>query len=151
METLNKILQIARQRAEAKKLPYAGELTPLEASKVMELAPQARLVDVRSKAELDLVGRIPQANHIEWSFYPGWAPNPDFGAQLKAQVDHEALVMFICRSGSRSHNAAVKASKAGFAEAYNVIEGFEGEAEPETRQRGKVSGWKAAGLPWVQG
>lgn len=151
MATLNKILQTARQRAESKSLPYAGELTPTEANAVLELAPSARLVDVRSKAELDLVGRIPQASHIEWSFYPGWVPNQDFSAQLEAQVDQEALVMFICRTGGRSHNAAVKASEAGFAEAYNVVEGFEGEADPETKQRGKINGWKAAGLPWTHG
>jgi rhodanese-related sulfurtransferase len=151
METLNKILQVARERALAKKLPYAGELTPLEASRVLELAPAAKLVDVRSQAELELIGKIPQAEHIEWSYYPGWAPNPDFGAQLDAQIDHEALVMFICRSGARSHKAAEKASEAGFAEAYNVAEGFEGDMDAQTRQRGRANGWKAAGLPWVQG
>ena len=115
MGTLNKILQTARERALSKGLPYAGELTPSEAYALLELAPQAKLVDVRSKAELELVGRIPEASHIEWSFYPGWTPNPDFSAQLQAQVDHEALVMFICRTGGRSHNASAKASEAGYA------------------------------------
>ena len=151
MGMLNKILQGARERAIAKSLPYAGELTPAEAYALLELTPNARLVDVRSKAELELVGRIPQASHIEWSFYPGWTPNPDFPAQLEAQVDREALVMFICRTGARSHNAAAQASAVGFAEAFNVIEGFEGAAEPDTKQRGKINGWKAAGLPWTNG
>src|SRR3546814_14449633 len=68
MGTLNKILQTARQRAEAKGLSYAGELTPAEAYTVLELVPQAKLVDVRSHAELDLVGKIPEAENIEWSF-----------------------------------------------------------------------------------
>jgi rhodanese-related sulfurtransferase len=151
MGTLNKILQNARERALTKGLPYAGELTPAEAYALLELTSNARLVDVRSKAELELVGRIPQASHIEWSFYPGWKPNPDFRAQLEAQVDREALVMFICRTGGRSHNAAAQASEAGFAEAFNVIEGFEGAADPETRQRGKINGWKVADLPWTHG
>lgn len=151
MGTLNKILQTARERALSKGLPYAGELTPSEAYALLELAPQAKLVDVRSKAELELVGRIPEASHIEWSFYPGWTPNPDFSAQLQAQVDHEALVMFICRTGGRSHNAAAKASEAGYAEAFNVIEGFEGAADPDSKQRGNINGWKAAGLPWTHG
>ncbi|HEU4709082.1 MAG TPA: rhodanese-like domain-containing protein [Methylophilaceae bacterium] len=150
METLNEILQIARERAEAKKLPYAGELTPEEAHRVLELASAARLVDVRSQAELYFVGRIPQAEHIEWAYYPGWAPNPAFTAQLEAQVNREALVMFICRSGARSHKAATMASEAGFPEAYNVAQGFEGDADP-AGHRGNVNGWKAAGLPWVQG
>lgn len=151
MESLNKILQQARQRALEKGLPYAGALTPVEAQQVLKLAPSAKLVDVRSRAELDLVGRIPEAVHIEWAFYPGWTPNPDFLSHLKMQIDQEALVMFICRTGGRSNNAAVAASAEGFSEAYNVLEGFEGEAEPASKQRGAINGWKAARLPWTHG
>lgn len=151
MESMTEILRAAKQRAQAKNLPYAGELTPAEASRLLELSATARLVDVRSKAELDLVGRIPQAAHIEWSYYPGWIPNPDFITQLKAEVNPDELVMFICRTGGRSHNAATKAVEVGYAEAYNVAQGFEGEADPESRQRGRINGWKAAGLPWIQG
>ncbi|HEY8355042.1 MAG TPA: rhodanese-like domain-containing protein [Methylophilaceae bacterium] len=151
METLNKILQVARQRAVERGLPYAGALTPVEAQQVLQKAPGARLVDVRSHAELDLVGRIPDAEHIEWAFYPGWKPNPDFISQLKMRVDPEALVMFICRSGARSNHAATAAAEAGYSEAYNVLEGFEGAADAGTGQRGKVNGWKAANLPWTNG
>lgn len=150
MKALTEILQRAKQRGQEQKLPYAGALTPQEAAKVLELAPEAKLVDVRSRAELDLVGKIPQSVHIEWSFYPGWQANPDFVNHLNMQVDREALVMFICRSGGRSHNAAALATQMGFAESYNVIEGFEGDIEPETKQR-KINGWKIAGLPWTHG
>jgi len=52
MESLNRILQHARQRAVDKGLPYAGALTPKEAQEVLQLAPSAKLVDVRSRAEL---------------------------------------------------------------------------------------------------
>lgn len=151
MESLNRILQHARQRAIEKGLPYAGALTPAEAQGVLKLAPSAKLVDVRSRAELELVGRIPGALHIEWSFYPGWIKNPDFLNHLNMQIDKEALVMFICRSGGRSNSAATVASAEGFAEAYNVLEGFEGEAEPSSKQRGAINGWKSAGLPWTHG
>jgi rhodanese-related sulfurtransferase len=151
MESLNKILQHARQRAAERGLPYAGALTPVEAQQVLQLAPSAKLVDVRSRAELDLVGRIPQAEHIEWAFYPGWTPNPDFASQLRMQVDPEALVMFICRTGGRSNHAATAAAEAGYTEAFNVLEGFEGEAEASSGQRGKINGWKAANLPWTHG
>ncbi len=149
MESLNRILQNARQRALDKGLAYAGALTPTEAQEVLNLVPSAKLVDVRSRAELELVGRIPQAVHIEWAFYPGWTPNPDFVNHLNMQIDKEALVMFICRTGGRSNNAATVASAEGFTEAYNVLEGFEGEAEPATKQRGAINGWKAAGMPWT--
>lgn len=147
METLSTILARAKQRAADKRLDYAGALTPDEAWQVLQSAPNAKLVDVRSHSELDLVGRIPQAAHIEWAFYPGWQPNPDFVAQLKSQVDTESLVMFICRSGGRSHKAADVAHQLGYTGAYNVLEGFEGDPDA-TAQRGKRNGWKAAGLPW---
>lgn len=149
METLTEILQKAKQRAQDKGLPYAGALTPAEAHALLQLTPNARLIDVRSKAELELVGRIPQALHIEWAFYPGWVANTDFAAHLEMQVDHEALVMFICRTGGRSHHAAATAQQHGFSEAYNVLEGFEGESDPQSKQRGGISGWKNAHLPWT--
>ena len=73
--------------------------------------------------------------------------NPDFAAQLNMQVDKEALVIFMCRTGGRSHNAAAIAAEMGFAEAYNMLEGFEGEANAD-KQRTLINGWKHAGLPW---
>ena len=149
MEPLSAILGRAQQRAQEKDLAYQGCLTPTEAYHVLQCAPLARLVDVRSRQELDMVGEIPGAVHIEWSFYPDWKPNPDFTAQLLMQVDRESLVMFICRSGIRSSDAAAIAAQAGFTESYNVLEGFEGVPEAGTGQRGKISGWKAAGLPWI--
>lgn len=149
MQTLTEILQKAKQRAQEKNLPYAGALTPAEANQVLQLTPNAKLVDVRSKAELELVGRIPQAAHIEWAFYPGWVANADFAAHLEMQVDREALVMFICRTGGRSHHAAALANQHGFSEAYNVLEGFEGESDPQSKQRGSINGWKIANLPWT--
>ena len=149
MQTLTQILENAKQRAQGGNLPYAGALTPQEAAKVLELVPSSKLVDVRSRAELDLVGKIPLATHIEWAFYPGWQPNPDFLTHLKMQLDAETLVMFICRTGGRSHHAAVLATQAGFTESYNVLEGFEGETEANSKQRGNINGWKAAGLPWT--
>ena len=146
---LSEILTLAQQRAKEMGLNYEGALTPSEAWQVMQLAPAAKLVDVRSRPELDLVGRIPQAAHIEWSFYPDWSPNPDFTAQLKMQIDPESLVMFICRSGARSNKAANAAHEAGYTEVYNVLEGFEGDPDHKKEQRGDVNGWRAAGLPWT--
>jgi rhodanese-related sulfurtransferase len=148
MTTLSEILDRAQQRARENGLPYAGSLTPAEAQQVRELAPAARLVDVRSRPELDLVGRIPGTAHIEWAFYPDMRPNPDFNAQLSQQIDREALVMFLCRTGGRSHNAAVTATQAGYTNCYNILEGFEGATDPATGQRGRINGWKVAGLPW---
>ncbi len=147
METMSKILERAKKRAEEAGLPYAGALTPVEAYELLQLTPHAKMVDVRTTAELELVGKVPEAAHIEWAFYPGMVANPDFATHLDMQIDKEALVIFMCRTGGRSHNAAVTAAKLGFTEAYNMLEGFEGEANAE-RQRTLINGWKHAGLPW---
>lgn len=149
MATLSEILARAQQRARQANLPYEGALTPVESWEVLQHAPNARLVDVRSRAEWDLVGVIPGAILIEWQTWPGWHPNPYFLQQLRQAVDRESLVMFICRSGARSHKAAEAATQAGWLDCYNVLEGFEGDRDRLTQQR-TVNGWKKAGLPWVQ-
>lgn len=150
MGKITEILQTAQARANGLDLPYEGALLPYEAHVLMTEAPAARLVDVRSQAERDLVGVIPGAINIEWQIYPGWALSPHFLTQFKQQVDHESLAMFICRSGARSHHAAMAAARAGYAGCYNVLEGFEGDLDKSVRQRNKLNGWRAAGLPWVQ-
>ena len=61
--------------------------------------------------------------------------------QLKQQVDPEALVLFICRSGARSHNAATAAAAAGYTQGYNVIDGFEGRKDTQNH-RDSVGGWR---------
>ena len=145
MNTLETILIAAAQRAKAKVLPYAGELTPQEAFDALQQE-ALTLVDVRSQAELDLVGRVPNAKHIEWAFYPGMLPNAEFSTQLQNLIDKNQLIVFMCRTGGRSHNAAVLASELGYI-AYNMLEGFEGVAN-EKKQRTLINGWKHAGLPW---
>lgn len=151
MTSLTATLAQAKRRAADKGLSYEGVLTPEEAWEILQAVPSAKLVDVRSRPELDLVGRIAQAEHIEWTFYPDWTPNPDFANQLKSQVDPESLVMFICRSGARSDKAAQAAHELGYPSAYNVMNGFEGDIDPTTQQRGQLNGWKASGLPWKHG
>lgn len=149
MGKLSEILALAQRRARELNLPYEGALTPAEAYEIWQLAPGATLVDVRTRAEFDFVGRIPGAVEIEWQSYPGYPLNPNFLNDLKQQVDRESLLMFICRSGNRSHRAAAAATEAGFPDCYNVLEGFEGDRDA-TGQRGKVGGWRLAGLPWHQ-
>ncbi|MER0170964.1 MAG: rhodanese-like domain-containing protein [Nitrosomonas sp.] len=149
METTVAILEKAQQRAQELGLPYKGALLPMEAYRVLQEHAQAQLVDVRSRAELDWVGRIPGATEIELRSYPNMQPNPNFLDQLIQQTDKTLPVLFICRSGARSNQAAAMAADMDFAECYNILEGFEGDRD-ENGQRGKASGWKAAGLPWVQ-
>jgi rhodanese-related sulfurtransferase len=144
---MEKIKKAARDRGTAKGLTYAGELLPAEAHNLMQAG--AKLVDVRTKPELQYVGRVPGALAVEWQTYPGNRPNAEFLAELAAAVPKDTPVMFLCRSGARSHSAAEAATRAGWKEAYNVLEGFEGDKDAE-QHRGSVGGWRKAGLPWTQ-
>jgi rhodanese-related sulfurtransferase len=147
--TDSNILEKARQRAKQMDLPYDGALTPQEAYAVLQQTPGAKLVDVRTRAEREWVGRIPGAVEIELLTYPGNRPNANFVKELEQQIGKDSPVMFICRSGGRSHNAAMMAMQAGYAESYNVLEGFEGDKDSEGHRNTK-GGWRAAGLPWTQ-
>ena len=59
------------------------------------------------------------------------------------------MLVLLCRSGKRSAAAAEAATKAGFSQVFNVLEGFEGDLDAQ-QQRGEQGGWKLWGLPWVQ-
>ena len=107
------------------------------------------MVDVRTRAEWDWVGRVPGALEIEWQTYPGGVPNPHFLAELRRAVTTESLLLFLCRSGARSSAAAKAATEAGFPDCFNVLEGFEGDKN-ELGRRNTVNGWRHAGLPWQQ-
>ncbi len=144
------ILSAAQARATEAGYPYRGALLPAEAHRLLELDPQARLVDVRTRPELDYVGRIPGAAALEWQRYPDGLPNPDFLRQLHALSNPQQPLFFICRSGARSHAAASAATTAGWQEAYNVLQGFEGDRDA-AGHRGTLGGWRFGGLPWIQG
>ena len=150
MGRISEILGAAQQRGMEPKLPYSGALLPGEAAELLALAPGACLIDVRSRAELDLNGTIPGVIHVEWRSWPGWVVNPHFIPQLRQLVDPEALLMFICRSGACSHQAVVASFNAGLANCYNVLEGFEGDLNKTTGHRNEINGWKLRGLPWIQ-
>ncbi len=147
-QDLAKIKQAAAERARQMKLPYAGALTPAEAHALMQAG--AKLVDVRTKPELLYVGRVPGSLVVEWQTYPGNQQNPAFLQQLAEVAEPGDALMFLCRSGVRSHSAAAAATQAGWRESYNVLEGFEGDKDGE-QHRNAVGGWRKAGLPWVQG
>jgi rhodanese-related sulfurtransferase len=151
MAPADEVASIRRRAAERKRelgLSYAGALTPAEAHALLQSG--AKLVDVRTKPEVLYVGRVPGSLLVEWQTYPGNAPNADFLAQLSREVKPGETLMFLCRSGQRSHWAAAAAADAGWPDSYNVLEGFEG-AKDAQQHRSTVGGWRKAGLPWVQG
>jgi rhodanese-related sulfurtransferase len=155
-----KPLSLGRALMVDKKPGYAGDVVPDEAWAMLEADPKAQLVDVRTTAEWNFVGRPDLASLgretclIEWQSYPSMAQNPQFvpaTAEAVAQegASRETPVFFLCRSGARSRAAAIAMTAAGFTQAYNIAGGFEGDLDAE-RHRGTRNGWKAAGLPWTQ-
>ena len=147
--TTETLIVKAREAARAQSLPFAGALSPADSHALLQAGADTVLVDVRSRAEWNYVGRIPNAIEIEWNQYPS-GRNPEFAAQLSAAVpDRTRPVLFICRSGGRSAAAAEAATALGYTQAINVLEGFEGDLDGSGR-RNTVSGWRKAGLPWSQ-
>ena len=126
---------------------YGGDVTPEQAARWVADG-EAVLVDVRSDAEREWVGFVPGALPVAWKQWPGMAPNPDFDTALRAAVPAGRKVVLLCRSGVRSVSAAKRATELGL-EAYNILEGFEGDADAEGH-RGHMGGWRLRGLPWQQ-
>jgi sulfur dioxygenase len=127
---------------------YAGDVS-CELAYAMWQRGEAVLVDVRTDAERDWVGFVPGAVPVAWKQWPGMAMNTQFDAELRAAVPTGLKVVLLCRSGVRSIAAAKRATELGL-EAYNILEGFEGD--PDTHaHRGARGGWRKHGLPWRQG
>lgn len=127
---------------------YAGDITAQLAFDWMQSG-EAVLVDVRTDAEREWVGYVPGAISVAWKQWPGMTMNMSFEESLKAAVPEGKKVVLLCRSGVRSVAAARCASALGLP-AYNILEGFEGDAD-SAGHRGNIGGWRRAGLPWRQG
>ena len=135
---------------------YAGDLKPAEAWALLEREQGAELIDVRTDAEWSFVGRPDlsalgkQVRLVPWLFFPTGEQNTDFVRQLESTgLAKDQPLLFICRSGQRSAFAAAAMTAAGYGPCYNVAEGFEGDHDREGH-RGRLGGWKTAGLTWVQ-
>ena len=126
---------------------YAGDVTPEQAAQWVADG-QAVLVDVRSDAEREWVGYVPGAVPLAWKQWPGMAMNPAFDEGLRAAVPAGGKAVLLCRSGVRSIAAAKRATELGI-QAYNILEGFEGNPDPDGH-RGRTGGWRFRGLPWKQ-
>lgn len=126
---------------------YAGDISPQLAYQWWQ-AGQAVLVDVRSDAEREWVGHVPGAVPVPWKQWPGMVMNPAFDEGITAAAAPGQRVVLLCRSGARSIAAARRATELGV-EAYNILEGFEGDADA-AGHRGLTGGWRLRGLPWKQ-
>ncbi|WP_245988866.1 rhodanese-like domain-containing protein [Tepidicella xavieri] len=126
---------------------YAGDVSPQLAWQWVQ-AGEAVLVDVRTDAEREWVGFVPGAVPLAWKQWPGMVPNPDFDAGIQALAAQGRKLVMLCRSGARSIAAAKRATELGL-EAYNILEGFEGDPDGQAH-RGNKGGWRFHGLPWRQ-
>lgn len=143
-------------------MPQIEQMKPQDAYETLRSNPAAALVDVRTQAEWNFVG-IPDTRDlgntlalVEWQRFPDMAVNSAFADELTAQLGGTLpdTLLFICRSGARSHNAAQMISQqmsdAGRdIRCINVAEGFEGDLD-HSSHRGQLNGWKAGALPWRQ-
>ena len=139
-----------------------GEVDPSAAWQYLEEGSNARLIDVRTRAEWAFVG-VPdlgrlnsQPLFVEWAVYPDMSVNPRFAATVEEALGGtpEGALLFICRSGQRSLRAAMAvqdhfAAKGQEITCINVAEGFEGDLDA-AGHRGDQNGWKARGLAWRQ-
>ncbi|MES2740211.1 MAG: rhodanese-like domain-containing protein [Pseudomonadota bacterium] len=150
MSFVDTILSAAKTRIQP--APYAGAVTPQEAYALLQADPGVTLIDVRTTAERDWVGRVAigdiQQRAVQWSTYPGGAPNPHFLTQLAAAARPEQVLLFLCRSGVRSRHAASLATEHGYRHCFDILEGFEGDKDADGHRK-SVGGWCRAGLPWI--
>lgn len=152
MDSSSDLLALARRRALADHLPYAGALTPTEAHALLLADPSVLLVDVRTEAERDWIGTVlvPETQYaeIDWTLYPSGATNPEFMPRLERLAARDRILLFLCRSGVRSRHAATLAAECGYTHCIDVLEGFEGDRDDHGHRK-TVGGWCVAGLPWL--
>jgi rhodanese-related sulfurtransferase len=123
--------------------------------------PGAVLIDVRTIAEwayvglpeLEAIGKRPVL--VEWQGFPDDRLNTAFVERVAEALkplgaNQDSELLFLCRSGQRSLKAAQAMAAAGYRRCRNVVDGFEGPLDAD-RHRGRLTGWKARGLPWTQG
>jgi len=121
------------------------------------------ILDVRTPEEYSFVGHPEMAMNIPVQLFTGnfdaekktygMAANPEFVAQVAKAVDKNATVLVMCRSGQRAAAAVNLLAQAGYTNAYNIVDSFEGDmvSDPESVYNNKrmKNGWKNYGLPWT--
>ncbi len=110
-------------------------LKPKDARAFLEATPDAVFVDVRMEIESMYVGRPPRSINIPWYEYPDFEADAEaFVAAVRSEVkDLNQPVVLICRSGSRTVDAAQALLDKGFTRVINVLHGFEGDLAVSSR------------------
>ncbi len=154
---------------ENKQTPQALYLTASEAYDLKSNNPdQVYFIDVRTQPEVEFLGmpsnadiNIPyMTNDLdEWDGEKGRfkkVPNSNFAVVVEEKIEEAGLnkdseIILMCRSGTRSAKAAALLNQLGYAKAYTVVDGYEGDKAKEGPHKGQrvVNGWKNSDLPWT--
>jgi rhodanese-related sulfurtransferase len=101
----------------------------------------------------NLVGKVYHVPTLEGTPGVVMTPNPNFVSFIQANFDSNDVLLFICRSGSRSTAAATTIGALGY-DTYSILDGFEGPKNSDDdpgRDTGyrDVAGWVNEGLPFA--
>ena len=135
---------------------YAGDINITQAWEILSTQNDSILIDVRTPAEWQFTG-VPtlkilgkEVFFIPWLNYPTFDFNNRFFQSFESMnISPDSSVLFLCKVGGRSRDAAMALAEKGYPNSHSIEWGFEGQHN-EFNQRGQINGWKAAGLPWEQ-
>ncbi|MGD8692027.1 MAG: rhodanese-like domain-containing protein [Methyloceanibacter sp.] len=147
----------------AKATPLGLYLTPQEAHRALSQNPDILFIDVRDPIEVMFVGLAegvdkivpialathevdPETGQYRMVVNDDFITNVDEVVAAKGRTKTDPIFVS-CRSGSRSAVAARKLIDAGYANVWNLVEGFEGDKAPDGTRAN--NGWRNAGLPWT--
>lgn len=154
----------------------------IEAYDMLNTVPDTYLIDIRTRAEYQFVGHPITAYHFPYMFMTNELVKRDEELSYRFNIKNKAFIeeiskvfkktdtlLVLCRDGTRSTPATAELSEAGFKNAYNVEDGFEGPPFPSFKdsnkdkfyrqlaKRNKIHGfdhrryygWQWWGLPWT--
>jgi len=123
------------------------ELSPQDASDLMQSDPEYIYLDVRSVPEFEAGHATAAINIPIMHFMPGagMSPNQDFTAVVEASLPKNAKIVVGCKSGVRSARACEMMSQMGYTNVANLRGGFVGAMD----NLGRVTepGWSMLNLP----
>ncbi len=138
-------------------------VTAAQAYEMWKTAPdKVKIIDVRTPEEFAFVGHPAMAWNVSVAFVTyqrkdrkfTYAPqmNTTFVEQVREIAQPSDILLVTCRSGGRGAMAVNALAAAGFTNAYNIVDGIEGDTvdDPESVFHGKrmKNGWKNS-APWV--
>lgn len=151
------------QLPKAKQTSLGLYVTAAQAYEMWKAAPdKVKVIDVRTPEEYAFVGHPEMAWNIPLAFLSYQRkggkfeykaePNKAFVALVEEIAQPADVLLVTCRSGGRGAMAVNQLAAEGFTNAYNIVDGVEGDLvdDPNSVHHGKrmKNGWKNS-APWV--